>query len=95
MVGLGETADQVRRTLGDLRAAGTDIVTIGQYLQPTRRNLPVVEYITPERFAEYEDCARNLGFRAVVAGPLVRSSYHADEVSTEMGDPVVPAQNEF
>lgn len=80
MVGLGETADQVVRTLHDLRAAGTDIVTIGQYLRPTSHNLPVVEYVRPEQFAEYARIGRELGFRAVFSAPLVRSSFHADEV---------------
>jgi lipoic acid synthetase len=79
MVGLGETADQVVRTLHDLRAVGTDIVTIGQYLRPTSHNLPVVEYVRPEQFAEYARIGRELGFRAVFSAPLVRSSFHADE----------------
>ena len=83
MVGLGETEAEVRELLGDLRAAGTDIATIGQYLQPTRRNLPVAEYIEPRQFEAYREYGLSLGFRAVFSGPLVRSSYMADEVSEE------------
>jgi len=83
MVGLGETDDEVRALLRDLRSSGTDVATIGQYLQPTRRNLPVADYITPERFDAYRDYGISLGFKAVFSGPLVRSSYMADEVSEE------------
>jgi len=79
MVGLGETAEQAVQTLRDLRAVSVDIVTIGQYLRPTRRNLPVIEYVRPEQFAEYARIGRELGFRAVFSAPLVRSSFHADE----------------
>lgn len=80
MVGLGETAAEVRALLGDLRAAGADVATIGQYLQPTRRNLPVAEYIAPAQFDEYRDYGLSIGFRMVFSGPLVRSSYMADAV---------------
>jgi lipoic acid synthetase len=80
MVGLGEEAEEVRSVLADLRAAGTDVATIGQYLQPTRRNLPVAEYVTPEQFDSYRDYGLSLGFKMVFSGPLVRSSYMADEV---------------
>jgi lipoic acid synthetase len=83
MVGLGETAGEVRELLRDLRTNGTDVATIGQYLQPTRRNLPVAEYVEPRQFDEYRDYGVSLGFRAVFSGPLVRSSYMADEVSEE------------
>jgi lipoyl synthase len=83
MVGLGETETEVRDLLGDLRAAGTDIATIGQYLQPTRRNLAVAEYIEPRQFEAYRAYGLSLGFRAVFSGPLVRSSYMADEVSEQ------------
>jgi lipoic acid synthetase len=83
MVGLGETPQEVRSLLSDLRAAGSDVATIGQYLQPTRRNLPVSEYVTPERFEEYRQQGIALGFRMVFAGPHVRSSYMADLVSEE------------
>jgi len=81
MAGLGETDEEVRALLADLRAAGTRIATIGQYLQPTRRNLPVVEYIAPERFEAWREFGLSLGFQAVFSGPLVRSSYMADAVS--------------
>ena len=81
MVGLGETAAEVRTLIDDLRTAGTQIATIGQYLQPTRRNLPVVEYVAPARFDEYRDYGLSLGFQMVFSGPLVRSSYMADRVS--------------
>ena len=81
MVGLGETADEVKALLTDLRAAGTQIATIGQYLQPTRRNLTVAEFVAPERFDEFRDFGLSLGFQAVFSGPLVRSSYMAEEVS--------------
>jgi lipoic acid synthetase len=83
MVGLGETPDEVRTLLRDLRAAGTDVATIGQYLQPTRRNLPVAEYVEPRRFEEYREYGLALGLKAVFSGPLVRSSYMADLVSEE------------
>jgi len=83
MVGLGETEDEVRALLRDLRAAGTDVATIGQYLQPSRHNLPVAAYIEPRQFAAYGEYGRSLGFRAVFSGPLVRSSYMAEAVSAE------------
>jgi len=83
MVGLGETPEEVRTLLRDLRAAGADVATIGQYLQPTRRNLPVAEFVEPGRFEEYRQFGLSLGFKAVFSGPLVRSSYMADQVSEE------------
>jgi lipoic acid synthetase len=83
MVGLGETEEEVRELLRDLRAAGTDVATIGQYLQPTRRNLPVAAYIEPRQFDAYRDYGLSLGFKMVFSGPLVRSSYMADAVSEE------------
>ncbi len=79
MVGLGETADEVYEVMRDLRAAGCDLLTIGQYLQPTRRHLPVVTYVAPPVFREYARLGSTMGFRHVAAGPFVRSSYHADE----------------
>jgi lipoyl synthase len=81
MVGLGEREDEVRGLLDDLRAAGTDIATIGQYLQPTRRNLAVAAFIEPRQFDAYRDYGLSLGFKAVFSGPLVRSSYMAEEIS--------------
>ncbi len=83
MVGLGETEDEVHALLRDLRQAGTDIATIGQYLQPTRRNLKVAAFLEPRQFDAYRDYGLSLGFQAVFSGPLVRSSYMADEVSEE------------
>jgi lipoyl synthase len=83
MVGLGETENEVRDLLRDLRATGTDVATIGQYLQPTRRNLAVAAFIEPRQFDAYRDYGLSLGFKAVFSGPLVRSSYMADEVSEE------------
>lgn len=81
MVGLGETAEEVCGLLRDLRGARVDVITIGQYLQPTRRNLPVAAYIEPRQFDAYRDYGLSLGFKAVFSGPLVRSSYMADEVA--------------
>ena len=79
MLGLGETEDDVRRTMDDLRENGVDVLTFGQYLQPSRRHLPVKEYVTPERFDEWREEAEGVGFSYVAAGPLVRSSYKAGE----------------
>jgi lipoic acid synthetase len=83
MLGLGETEEEVRELLRDMRDAGTDVATIGQYLQPTRRNLPVAAYIEPHQFDAYRDYGLSLGFKMVFSGPLVRSSYMADAVSEE------------
>jgi lipoic acid synthetase len=79
MLGLGETEPELFEALGDLRAAGCDILTLGQYLQPTLKHLPVNAFVPPEQFREYGDRARQMGFRHVASGPMVRSSYHADE----------------
>jgi len=79
MLGLGERHDEILEVLEDLRNAAVDIVTLGQYLQPTRANLPVEKFYTPEEFAEYQDRAYSLGFQSVASGPLVRSSYHAEQ----------------
>lgn len=83
MVGLGETRDEVKRLLEDLRAHDVDVATIGQYLQPTRHHLPVEAYIHPDVFEEYKAHGERLGFRAVFAGPLVRSSFMAELVHEE------------
>jgi len=80
MVGLGETVDEVKATLVDLREAGCDIVTFGQYLQPTPKHLAVQEFVHPDQFAAYQRMAEALGFRYVASGPLVRSSYRAGEL---------------
>jgi lipoyl synthase len=79
MLGLGETEAELFEALADLRRARCDVLTMGQYLQPTLRHLPVVEFISPERFARYKAAALGLGFLHVASGPMVRSSYHADE----------------
>lgn len=79
MLGLGETHEEIIETLEDLNAVNVDIVTLGQYLQPTPKHLPIAEFVTPERFAEYKEYALKLGFRYVESGPLVRSSYHAEK----------------
>lgn len=81
MVGLGESPAEVEELFRDLLAASTDVATIGQYLQPTRRNRPVAEYITPRQFDAYRDFGMSIGFKMVFSGPFVRSSYMADEVS--------------
>lgn len=80
MLGLGETEAELFTALDDLRRVNCDILTLGQYLQPTLRHLPVVEFLPPQRFAEYGLHARKMGFVHVASGPMVRSSYHADEV---------------
>ncbi len=82
MVGLGETPAEVLETLGDIRSAGVEILTIGQYLQPTPRHLPVDRWVHPREFEDYRLHALEIGFRHCQAGPLVRSSYHAHEQVT-------------
>jgi lipoic acid synthetase len=79
MLGLGETEEEVFETLEDLRSVKVDIVTIGQYLQPTPKHAPVKDFITPEQFAKYKEFGLKAGFRFVESGPLVRSSYHAEK----------------
>ena len=81
MLGLGETETEIDQAMRDLRESGCDILTLGQYLQPTLAHLPVVEFVTPEKFAAYKEKAQALGFVHVASGPMVRSSYHADEFS--------------
>jgi lipoic acid synthetase len=80
MLGLGETDAEIERTLDDIRAAGVDIVTIGQYLRPTEHHLPVERFVTPDEFRHYREMALAKGFLEAVAGPLVRSSYRAERV---------------
>lgn len=82
MVGLGETDDEVYQALQDMRGVGVEIVTIGQYLQPTRKHLEVERFVTPEQFAEYEERAKEMGFLSAACAPLVRSSYHAAEAAS-------------
>tara|TARA_B110000879_G_scaffold47910_1_gene67472 strand:- start:2549 stop:3403 length:855 start_codon:yes stop_codon:yes gene_type:complete len=79
MLGLGEKDEEVIQTMKDLRRVGVEIMTIGQYLQPTTKHLPVVEYVHPDKFAEFKKIGLELGFRVVESGPLVRSSYHAEK----------------
>jgi lipoic acid synthetase len=87
MLGLGETEEELFEALEDLREVGCDLLTLGQYLQPTLRHLPVVEFVPPARFAAYKEVAEKMGFAHVASGPMVRSSYHADEFTP----PVPPA----
>jgi len=77
MLGLGETAEEVLRVMRDLRAQQVDMLTLGQYLRPSPRHLPIARYVPPEEFAEFRQAGREMGFAHVEAGPLVRSSYHA------------------
>lgn len=81
MLGLGEQPDELRQTLRDLVAHGCELLTMGQYLRPTPQHLPVIEFVHPDRFAAWGDEARALGFENVASGPLVRSSFHADELA--------------
>ena len=85
MVGLGEKPDEVDELLRDVRASDVDVATIGQYLQPTRRNLRVAEYVAPAQFEGYRDYGLSIGFKMVFSGPFVRSSYMADSVNEEAG----------
>jgi len=86
MLGLGEEREEVLSTMGDLAAQGTDILTLGQYLQPTRDHLPVIRFVHPEEFAEYKRLGEAMGFKHVESGPLVRSSYHAfDQAESAIG----------
>lgn len=84
MLGLGETKDEVIRTLQDLRNAGVDAVTIGQYLRPTMRHLPVNDFVHPNEFKEYETIGEEMGFAFVASGPFIRSSYNAIEFSKKV-----------
>lgn len=83
MVGLGETVEEVEELLRDVRKSDVHVATIGQYLQPTRRNLAVAEYVTPEKFAAYQAYGMSVGFQMVFSGPFVRSSYMADLVAEQ------------
>lgn len=78
MVGVGETNEEIIQVMHDMRAHDIDMITIGQYLQPSRNHLPVSRFVTPDEFAEFERIAKEIGFKQVASGPLVRSSYHAD-----------------
>jgi lipoic acid synthetase len=85
MLGLGETENEIVVAMEDLRSAGCDILTLGQYLQPTLKHLPVLEFVAPEQFDALGRVARRLGFVHVASGPMVRSSYHADEFNVQPG----------
>ncbi len=84
MVGLGEAMDEIKETMDDLRSWGVDILTIGQYLQPSRKHLPIDRYYRPDEFAELKQYGLGIGFRWVESGPLVRSSYHAERQVREL-----------
>ncbi|AGA33852.1 Lipoate synthase [Thioalkalivibrio nitratireducens DSM 14787] len=84
MLGIGETREELLEVLRDLRAHGCEMLTLGQYLQPSRHHLPVERYLDPEEFDELGDRAREMGFRQVASGPMVRSSYHADQQAHEI-----------
>jgi lipoic acid synthetase len=79
MLGLGESEEEILETMDDLVTVGVQIMTLGQYLQPTKEHLPVAEFITPEKFAHYKSIGLAKGLRYVESGPLVRSSYHAEK----------------
>jgi lipoic acid synthetase len=81
MAGLGETEEEVQRVLDDLRSASTEVATIGQYLQPARRNMEVTEYVPEERYERWRSYGLGIGFKMVFAGPFVRSSYMAEMVN--------------
>jgi lipoic acid synthetase len=85
MLGIGETNEEIRQTLEDLRTAGCKFLTIGQYLQPSEDHLPVDRYVTPEEFNEWADVAKRLGFERVTSSPLVRSSDHAKDMFLDNG----------
>ena len=91
MLGLGETTDEVLEAMADLRAAGCHLLTLGQYLQPTLKHLPVLEFVPPARFEWLGERAEAMGFRHVASGPLVRSSYHADDVKLNPTGPQPPS----
>ena len=93
MLGLGETEAELFAALADLREVGCDLLTLGQYLQPTLKHLPVVEFVTPEKFAEYGAHARQMGFLHVASAPMVRSSYHADEVALPVASSCSPSSS--
>ncbi len=82
MLGLGETPQELEQTMRDLRAAKVDVLTLGQYMQPTRNHLPVIRYVTPDEFKAYRELGLSMGFLEVASGPLVRSSYRADRIFT-------------
>ena len=82
MLGIGETEEEVKEVLQDMQKIGVDILTIGQYLQPTKKHQPIDRWVTPEEFEKWKVYALSIGFGACESGPLVRSSYHADKQSS-------------
>ncbi|GAB5443499.1 MAG: lipoyl synthase [Fuerstiella sp.] len=92
MLGLGETRDELLDVCADLRSAGCDIITLGQYLQPSPDHLPVERYVPPEEFDEIGELCRGMGFRMVASGPFVRSSYHAGEMTDHLDSGTQPVQ---
>jgi lipoic acid synthetase len=91
LLGLGEAEGEVLQTMDELCSAGVNILVMGQYLQPTRRQIPVAEYITPEQFGAYAQAARERGFASVVSSPFARTSYHAFEAASATGQEAVHA----
>jgi lipoic acid synthetase len=85
MLGLGETDEEILEVLSDLRKHSVEMLTIGQYLQPSNGHLPVLRYVTPDGFKEFERAAIEMGFSHAACGPMVRSSYHADQQAHESG----------
>jgi lipoic acid synthetase len=85
MVGIGETDEEILEVMRDLRAHGVEMLTIGQYLQPTRHHLPVVRFVEPAQFDRFAAAAEEMGFSNAACGPMVRSSYHADRQAKEAG----------
>ena len=85
MVGLGETDEEVLEVMRDLRAHDVDMLTVGQYLQPSQHHLPVLRFVTPEQFAAFQQMAEEMGFKNAACGPMVRSSYHADNQARDVG----------
>jgi lipoic acid synthetase len=86
MLGLGETSKEIEKTLQDLLDSGCDLLTLGQYLQPSKEHLPVERFVSPEEFDYWKETALEMGFSAVASGPLVRSSYHAKELYEKVAD---------
>ena len=87
MLGLGETETEIERAMDDARIAGVDIFTMGQYLQPSKKHLPVVDFVSPEHFARLGELAKSKGFHQVVSSPLSRSSYHAEQAFIPLTSP--------
>jgi lipoic acid synthetase len=93
MVGLGETKPEILETMADLRDVGTDLLTIGQYLRPSKRHHPIIRFYLPEEFKELEQAGLEMGFKHVASGPLVRSSYHADDQHNAAIDKILDSAN--